>query len=258
LWGLTNDKSFTFTYQGEDYSLAETQFKQFLNNPTPKLSGDEILDLIAMNVDMIGTWQGMEPWPLPSPQSLPIATPAEATETASSPTTPRQPVQKQATGNKSMTLGESVPDIAQVVREHGLPGLRGGYLGPKRLTDEKMRALSDEFQVEFAQIYTAGPLKNGGGGYYTLYSGTINTVEIPLGSGIFLINHTHPGGTVLPSTWDVDYLGGQRVLYQSPQRSSVILPKGKSASKFNENTPTSNKREGRPPYDPPPLIKRKP
>jgi hypothetical protein len=141
---------------------------------------------------------------------------------------------------RSAVLGEAGSNLAAIIRQNGLPPSSGAFLDGTRLSESAMRGLSDEFGVEFAQVYTAGTGKNGGGGYYTLYSGTPNSVSIPTGSNTFLINHTHPGGTAAPSTFDIDYLTGQKTLYGSPQNSSVILPKGKPAVRFDKTTPTSN------------------
>jgi len=56
-----------------------------------------------------------------------------------------------------------------------------GVQVPGRLSPAQMEALTNRFGVEFALIYRTGPGANGGGGTYWLYSGTVNTVSIPVG-----------------------------------------------------------------------------
>ena len=51
-----------------------------------------------------------------------------------------------------------------------LPG-KAGYQINKRLTDKQMEFLTNEYGVEFAQVYQLGLGKNGGGGKYYIYSG---------------------------------------------------------------------------------------
>ena len=58
-----------------------------------------------------------------------------------------------------------------------------------------MEFLTNEYGVEFAQVYQLGPRKNGGGGKYYIYSGNSNSVLVPVNKNTMLINHTHPGGT---------------------------------------------------------------
>ena len=68
-----------------------------------------------------------------------------------------------------------------------------------RLTPDQMMFLTDKYGVEFAQVYTLGLGKNGRNGKYYLFSGTRNSVNIPVNASIILPNHTHPGGTACPS-----------------------------------------------------------
>lgn len=111
-----------------------------------------------------------------------------------------------------------------------LPGSKGIQV-PKRLSDREMIFLTEEYGVEFAQVYEYGPGKNGRGGKYYVYSGTINTVRVPVGKKFMLINHTHPGGTAEPSPEDKDLLISL-ALSGSPQKSSSILPLGKTPIRF--------------------------
>ena len=111
-----------------------------------------------------------------------------------------------------------------------LPGSKGIQV-PKRLSDREMIFLTEEYGVEFAQVYKYGPGKNGRGGKYYVYSGTINSVIVPLGKDIMLINHTHPGGTASPSPEDLELLISYS-LTGSPQKTSAIIPIGKSTIKF--------------------------
>lgn len=111
-----------------------------------------------------------------------------------------------------------------------LPGSRGIQV-PKRLTDEEMVFLTKEYGVEFAQVYEYGSGKNGRGGKYYVYSGTINSVIVPVRKDVMLINHTHPGGTASPSQADRELLISLS-LSGSPQRSSSIIPIGKQTVRF--------------------------
>ena len=111
-----------------------------------------------------------------------------------------------------------------------LPGSKGIQV-PKRLSDREMVFLTKEYGVEFAQIYKYGPGKNGRGGKYYIYSGTINSVIVPVGRNVMLINHTHPGGTDEPSTEDKELLISL-ALSGSPQKTSSIIPIGKTTIRF--------------------------
>lgn len=71
-----------------------------------------------------------------------------------------------------------------------------------------------------------------GGGQYYLYSGTINSVKVPVGNDIMLINHTYLGGTAYPSSVDKALLGRYQQL-GSPQISSEIISIGKGNIRFN-------------------------
>jgi len=146
-----------------------------------------------------------------------------------------------ANGRNLGTLGEQSEQALNVygtVKSGNLPGSSGAYLGGSRLTNQQMEALTEQYRVEFAQVYTPGSGKNGGGGYYTLYSGSASSVSVPIGPNSFLVNHTHPGGTPYPSTFDIDYLLRTQRL-GSPQKSSVILPTGGQPVRFNNNTSTN-------------------
>ena len=111
-----------------------------------------------------------------------------------------------------------------------LPGSEGIQV-KKRLTDNQMIFLTNEYGVEFAQVYELGPGKNGRGGKYMVYSGTVNTVNIPVKSNTILINHTHPGGTAYPSKNDLKLMALIKQV-GSPQRVSSIIPLGKKNIKF--------------------------
>lgn len=111
-----------------------------------------------------------------------------------------------------------------------LPGSKGIHV-PKRLTDREMIFLTKEYGVEFAQVYEYGSGKNGRGGKYYIYSGTINSVEVPVRKNIMLINHTHPRGTAYPSPQDQEVLINF-TLAGSPQKTSAIIPIGKATIKF--------------------------
>ena len=114
-----------------------------------------------------------------------------------------------------------------------LPG-SSGYQIKHRLTDKQMDYLTNEYGVEFAQVYQLGPGKNGRGGKYYIYSGTKNSVLVPVNASTILINHTHPGGTAYPSTNDLKLMSLYAQL-GSPQKVSSIIPNGKNAIKFTKN-----------------------
>ncbi|WP_309808635.1 hypothetical protein [Paenibacillus hunanensis] len=124
--------------------------------------------------------------------------------------------------------GRTLSDVTE------LPGAKGMKI-PKRLSPEEMEFLTQEYGVEFAQVYRAGSGKNGGGGYYELYSGVHNRVNIPLGEDVRLISHTHPCGTARPSPDDQLLM---QLLEQSgsPQRKSQIVPVGKTPVYFDKNS----------------------
>lgn len=126
-----------------------------------------------------------------------------------------------------------MPDGRQVTDVTNLPGSTG-IKTPRRLTTEEMTFLTQEYGVEFAQVYKYGNGINGGGGQYYLYSGTVSSVKVPIGNDIMLINHTHPGGTAYPSSADKALLGRYQQ-FGSPQISSEIIPIGKGNIRFNIN-----------------------
>ena len=129
------------------------------------------------------------------------------------------------------TFTRYLADGRQVTDVTNLPGSTGIQMS-RRLTTDEMTFLTQEYGVEFAQVYRYGNGVNGGGGQYYLYSGTINRVTVPIGNDIMLINHTHPGGTASPSSADKLLLGRYQQL-GSPQRSSEIIPIGKENIRFN-------------------------
>jgi hypothetical protein len=132
-------------------------------------------------------------------------------------------------------LGEDVfekimPNGEKNVDFNKLPGSTG-YQIKNRLTDKQMEYLTNEYGVEFAQVYRLGPGKNGGGGTYYIYSGTRNSVLVPVDKNTILINHTHPGGTASPSKQDMKLMAMYAKL-GSPQKTSAIIPSGKATIKF--------------------------
>jgi len=86
-----------------------------------------------------------------------------------------------------------------------LPGSLGAPM-KRRLSPTEMVALTDRYRVEFSQVYFTGPGRNGGGGSYKLYSGTINEVDVPVGPKVRWIGHSHPGGTRYASSRDQNVL----------------------------------------------------
>ena len=137
-------------------------------------------------------------------------------------------------GSNSLNEGlytRYMPDGNSVVDVTNLPGTTGVEMS-RRLTTEEMTFLTQEYGVEFAQVYKRGDGINGGGGQYYLYSGTVSSVRVPIANDIMLINHTHPGGTAYPSSADMLWLQRFQQL-GSPQRSSEIIPIGKENIRFN-------------------------
>lgn len=128
-------------------------------------------------------------------------------------------------------LTRYMPDGRQVIDVTNLSGSTGIKI-PRRLTTEEMTFLTQEYGVEIAQVYKYGI--NGGGGQYYLYSGTVNSVKVPVGNDIMLINHTHPSGTAYPRSADKALLGRYQQ-FGSPQISSEIIPIGKRNIRFNIN-----------------------
>jgi hypothetical protein len=64
-----------------------------------------------------------------------------------------------------------------------------------------------------------------------LYSGEIDSVQVPISADEMLIYHTHPGGTAYASDADQKFL--QNLIdVGSPQRSSQIVPVGKPVVRF--------------------------
>ena len=97
--------------------------------------------------------------------------------------------------------------------------------------------MSAKHDVEFGVTYTLGEGRGGGGGFYTLHSGTKSSVSIgELSGDKILISHTHPkGGASASGYWDslpdgsMVFKGDQAVLQAlqkagSPQRTSTIIP----------------------------------
>jgi hypothetical protein len=74
-----------------------------------------------------------------------------------------------------------------------------------------------------------GSGKGGGGGQYYLHSGTVDKVKVPIEADRMWIYHTHPGGTPYGSSADIEVLS-QLKDAGSPQRSSQVIPVGKSNS----------------------------
>ena len=117
-----------------------------------------------------------------------------------------------------------MPDGKQVTDFNYLPG-KAGIAIPRRLSVEEMIYLTQEYGIEFAQVYQRGTGLNGRGGRYFIYSGDVRSVNVPVNKDIIIINHTHPSGTAYPSSKDKKLL---LLLEQkgSPQRTSEIIPIG--------------------------------
>lgn len=122
------------------------------------------------------------------------------------------------------------PDGAKNLDFSSLPGSKGTEV-PRRLSSNQMLFLTNEYGIEFAQVYVLGDGKNGRGGKYYVYSGDRSSVKVPLSSKTILISHTHPGGTAYPSTQDMRLMDLLKQ-FGSPQKTSTIFPNGKAAVKF--------------------------
>ena len=121
-------------------------------------------------------------------------------------------------------------NVGKVLDVKSMPGSKGIEI-PYRLSADQMMFLTEKYGVEFALVYKLGKGKNGGGGQYHLFSGTRNSVDIPVTASTILISHTHPGGTAYPSRQDkrlMSYLAAKG----SPQRTSSIVPSGKRTVRF--------------------------
>ena len=99
-----------------------------------------------------------------------------------------------------------------------LPGQKGISI-KKRLSQNQIEFLTKKYN-------------NGRGGTYYLYSGTENSVIIPLRKDVMLINHSHPKGTEYASTGDMKVMSILKKL-GSPQNTSEIYPVGKKKVKFD-------------------------
>ncbi|AFM02819.1 hypothetical protein Fleli_0335 [Bernardetia litoralis DSM 6794] len=89
------------------------------------------------------------------------------------------------------------------------------------------RYLSAQLKVE------VGLLKNGK--HYVLSIGTPSAINYAPAKGVELIYHTHPNGTIYPSIFDIGWLNKNNA-YNATNASSIILPLGKPAIKFNTKT----------------------
>jgi hypothetical protein len=135
-------------------------------------------------------------------------------------------------GARLGSLEEPIGDLLYGARPgEGLPGSIGVGI-PRRPTVLEMENLTVKHDVEFAVTYKLGQGKAGGGGQYFLHSGERGSVSFPLESNRMLINHTHPRGSAFASEADMNLM---KLLEQigSPQRSSQIIPVGKSPLRFN-------------------------
>ena len=121
--------------------------------------------------------------------------------------------------------------LFEIFRTNNLPINRGIHINFLP-SDEFLRELTKEFNIEFASVFTCNT-----SGYY-MYLGTRNSIQIPFQTSNqfeILLKHTHPSGTNKPSIHDINWLkdaefGG------SPQVQSLILPIGKKRITFNKHS----------------------
>ena len=108
----------------------------------------------------------------------------------------------------------------------------------RRLSNAEMASLQASEGVEFAQVYIRGAGPNGGGGQTLLIRGTAGNVNLPAGSNVIIINHTHPTtlqGFQVPlraSTADRNALSTLQRL-GSPQRTSTIITESGEVFRFS-------------------------
>jgi RHS repeat-associated protein len=126
---------------------------------------------------------------------------------------------------RSGTAAEGdVPILSQ------LPGAAGVRIAG-RLSPAQMVGLTERHGVEFSLVYRLGLRRAGGGGTYWLYSGTRNSVSVPIGRDVRWIYHTHPEGSSFASRADRGVLELLEAA-GSPQRSSQIVPVGGPVTRF--------------------------
>jgi RHS repeat-associated protein len=119
-----------------------------------------------------------------------------------------------------------------VVDSASLPA--NGVQVPRRLTIAEMEDLSRTHGIEFSLVYETGPGVSGGGGTYWLYSGTPDTVPVPIGSDVRWIYHTHAALMSAPYASAADQAILQALQQQgSPQQSSLIIPVGGTPFRFD-------------------------
>jgi hypothetical protein len=103
-----------------------------------------------------------------------------------------------------------------------------------RLSPALMATLQKHYGREFAQIYLAGPGRNGGGGKYYLLQLFEDGGPIPIGPNVRIINHTHPefitllGRKLRPTPLSASEADRDSLFWLgrsgSPQRRSQIVP----------------------------------
>jgi hypothetical protein len=118
-------------------------------------------------------------------------------------------------------------NILTIFEQHGVPkkGVPLDFLP----TDNLLTQLTSRFKIEFAIMFTIG-------GFYYIYTGNQNSVNLPIAQTEILLKHTHPRGTPHPSQDDIDWLLTAQA-WGSPQVQSVILPIGKNRITFRTTTP---------------------
>ncbi len=79
---------------------------------------------------------------------------------------------------------------------------------------------------EFALVYSHNPETNKG--FHYLYSG-VDNVNLNLGKNEYLLWHTRPGGTMLPSDMGI-------FTFNLLQKQSIIFPRYKPRFTFNANS----------------------
>jgi RHS repeat-associated protein len=130
----------------------------------------------------------------------------------------------------------------EVMLDQKLPiGVKNGLnIGSKRISASELERISRKYGgIEFAQMYRTGLGKYGRGGSYYLFAGKKNIVFTPKGYNWRIINHTHPNGGAFGSMPDARSLGDVGLMGRKsygPQKSSEVVPFGKSTVRYNGKT----------------------
>jgi hypothetical protein len=122
-------------------------------------------------------------------------------------------------------------ELFEVFKTNNLPINRGIHI-EFLPSDKFLRELTKHFNIESASVFTCNAFG------YCIYLGTRNSIRIPIQTSNkfeILLKHTHPSGSNLPSSHDINWLKDAES-EGSPQVQSVILPIGKKRITFNKHS----------------------